>query len=119
MPEPAGESVWDFDVFVSSRHRLSPVFLKLWEAANRRLSEEGVQCACSRISAFNPRSRAAHERLGANRVGGVVFLCVGQWQLKLGATRPLLHVSRTASGPLIHVRCADGEGRRAGRGEHG
>lgn len=77
-PEPPDESVWDFDVFVSSRHRMSPVFLKLWEAANRRLSEEGVQCACSRISAFNPRSRAAHERLGANRVGGVVFLCVGQ-----------------------------------------
>ena len=104
-PEPAGASVWDFDVFVSPRHRLSPVFLKLWETANRRLAADGVKFVCSRISAFNPRSRAAHEQLGAERVGRVVFVCVGQWQLKLGGTPPLLHLSLTVSRPLIRVGC--------------
>ena len=86
-PEPLGASVWDFDVLVAPQHRLSPVFLKLWQVAGILLREEGVAYACSRISAFNPRSRAAHVRLGAQRAGVALFLCAGICQLEI-VTRP-------------------------------
>lgn len=106
-PEPVGASVWDFDVFVAPRHRLSPVFLKLWQEANRLLQREDIVCACSRISAFNPSSRAAHHRLGAQRQGGVVFLCIGPWQLALGPSARLPSVSFGTTRPVIRVGLAD------------
>lgn len=103
-PEPPGAAVWDFDVYVAPRHRLSPVFLKLWDEANRRLQADGVSHACSRISAFNAASRAAHGRLGAVRAGWALFVCIGWCQFASASSGPVLHASGAgASRPLIRV----------------
>ena len=104
-PQPPGESVWDYDVYVAEKHRLSPVFLRLWQAANERLHAEGVRRSCSRISAFNPASRGSHARLGALRVGGATFLCLGPWQLTAATVAPYVHLSLSPrTRPLIELQ---------------
>jgi len=63
------ESVWYFDVYVEPKFRLSPVFLKLWDAAASKLISEGCHWSFSRISAFNAMSLASHKRMGAKVFG--------------------------------------------------
>lgn len=104
-PLPPGKSVWDYDVYVAGKHRLSPVFLRLWQAANERLHAEGVRHSCSRISAFNPASRGSHARLGAQHVGSAIFLCLGPWQLTTATVAPYLHISLDSrTRPLIELQ---------------
>lgn len=103
-PVPANQSVWDYDVYVAKKYRLSPVFLKLWQDANGLLYREGIRHSCSRISAFNPASRGSHERLGANKVGWAIFLCLGPWQLMTASHRPFVHLSFSErSQPILSV----------------
>jgi hypothetical protein len=107
-PEPPEECVWDYDVFVAEKHRLSPVFLKLWQAANELLSAEGVRWSCSRISGFNPASRGSHARLGATKVGSAVFLVLGKWQFMLASRAPFVHASFSEhSRPVLRVRAPE------------
>jgi len=103
-PQPQGQSVWDYDVFVAERHRLSPVFLRLWQAANELLHVEGVHHSCSRISAFNPASRGSHARLGATKVGAATFLCLGSWEFMASTCKPFVYVSFSESSrPVVKV----------------
>ncbi|MDZ7803494.1 GNAT family N-acetyltransferase [Thiohalophilus sp.] len=104
-PLPEGQSVWDYDVYVAKKHRLSPVFLKLWQAANERLYAEGIHHSASRISAFNPASRGSHQRLGAHKTGWALFVCAGPWQGMLASCRPFVHLSLSpGSQPTLKVR---------------
>jgi hypothetical protein len=100
---PAPAAVWDFDVAVFDEHQLGFTFVRLWDEANRRLHAGGVRWTMSRISAFNPASRASHGRLGAVRLGSAVFLRCGRWQWTAATLRPFLHLSRCADS-MPHFR---------------
>ncbi|TFW14750.1 hypothetical protein E4L96_18885 [Massilia arenosa] len=87
-------AVWDFDVAVFGGHQLGFTFVRLWEEAYRRWHAHGVRWTMSRISAFNPGSRASHGRLGAIKLGSAVFLRCGRWQWTVATLPPFLHLSR-------------------------
>ena len=87
------DSVWDFDVYVAPQFRMGPTYLRLWDEANVLLQEANVRWTCSRISSFNTASRNAHARLGATRLAGAVFLCLGRWQLSFFTQGPYVHLS--------------------------
>lgn len=104
-PEPAETSVWDYDVYVADRYRLSPVFLKLWQEANSRLHAEGFRESFSRISAFNPGSHGSHARLGAKKIGWVTFIVIGSMQIMWASRTPFLHLSfNERRRPVLRLR---------------
>lgn len=82
-----GESVWDFDVYVAQEFRLGRTFTRLWEAANTLLYRDGKRASYSRIAPSNTKSLAAHQRLGAQRIATLSFVCFGrhQFMVKSGA----------------------------------
>lgn len=92
-PEPRERTAWDFDVYVGPEHRMSPVFLRMWDAANAYLRVQGVQWCVSRVDAFNTGSMAAHRRLGAAPVGWCVFVVLGRGQITVSSRHPWLHLS--------------------------
>ncbi len=102
VPAPA-RAGWDFDVEVLREHRLGFAFARLWDEANRLLAARGVLWSCSRISAFNAASLAAHKRLGALELGGAVFICCGSWQWMAATISPYVHLSR-GPGSFPHLR---------------
>lgn len=99
------DSVWDFDVYVEPKFRLSPVFLKLWDDASEHLLKDGCLYTFSRISAFNPMSLASHKRMGAETVGFAVFLCLGSVQVMMSNLFPFVHVSiNSQSFPVFNLK---------------
>jgi hypothetical protein len=93
VPLPANRSAWDFDVYVAPDFRLGLTFLRLWDQANRVLCENNIFWSCSRVSAFNVGSLAAHARLGTVFLGSAIFFCVGGCQLTFASTSPYFHLS--------------------------
>ncbi len=93
IPLPADRTSWDFDVYVAPEFRLGLTFPKLWEEANRMLSETGVLWSCSRISALNSGSLAAHAHFGIRPLGSAIFFCAGSWQITLAPMPPYFHLS--------------------------
>lgn len=93
----SAQAVWDFDVYVEPKFRLSPVFLKLWDAASAKLSSEGYCWSLSRISAFNAMSLSSHKRMGAQVVGWAVFMRAGAVQMTIASLSPFLHISFSES----------------------
>jgi hypothetical protein len=93
VPLPEGQSAWDFDLYLEPAHRNSVAFLKLWDEANRVLAARGIRWSLSRISAFNERSIASHQRLAARRIGTAVFVIIGSWQLSLASVKPFFFLS--------------------------
>jgi hypothetical protein len=87
------QAVWDFDVYVEPSFRLSPVFLKLWDAASAKLKSEACCWSLSRISAFNVMSMSAHKRMGAKVLGWSVFLTIGIVQFSIASFSPFFHIS--------------------------
>ncbi len=102
VPEPQGQAIWDFDVYVAPRYRFSPIFPCLWHVATKQLFSQGYRYSCSRISAFNPASLAAHRRLGAKIVDRRLFICFGRLELSLSRQSPRFYVSLKAS-PRVGV----------------
>ena len=102
-PVPAGRAVWDLGVHVNASHRLGRTFVRLWAAANQELRASGAVWSLSRISAFNPSSISAHERLGAVPIGAATFLCLGGLQLMVASRRPFVHISWGGAGPLLRL----------------
>lgn len=114
VPLPKGEAAWDFDVYIAPQHRTSAVFLRLWDDANRLLRSKGVSWSFSRVSAFNPLSVASHSRMGANRIGAVIFATFGPWQLSVASVRPYLFLSlNSASVPVFRLNAEPAPGRGA------
>ncbi|MFP4560546.1 MAG: N-acetyltransferase family protein [Thiohalorhabdus sp.] len=103
---PGGAAVWDYDVYIDPRRRLSPVFARLWDEAAARFRAAGVQGTFSRISAFNTPSLASQYRLGGRKWGTVTFLRVGNWQLAVSSLAPRLHLSRRAE-PVFQMEMPD------------
>lgn len=90
---PAGCAVWDFDVYITSRWRMSRLFARLWERAHAQLRTEGMRWTLSRIDAFNAGSLAAHSKLGARILGRGWFLVVGHMQLSVLSMAPFIHLA--------------------------
>lgn len=103
-PFPTGQAAWDFDVYVAPDFRFGLTFPRLWDEANRILSENGVRWSCSRISAFNAGSLASHARLGTLSLGSAIFFCAGRWQITLASIFPYFHLSsRPDSFPEFRI----------------
>ena len=102
IPEPHGQAIWDFDVYVAPRYRFSPIFPCLWHVATQQLFAEGYRYSASRISAFNPASLAAHQRLGAKIVGHRLFVCFGRLELSFSRQSPRCAITFKAS-PRVTV----------------
>lgn len=90
----AAASAWDFDVWVRPDARLGFTFARLWDEANRLLAARAVDWSCSRISAFNHGSLAAHGAIGTVALGSATFLRCGRWQWMLATRAPYFHLSR-------------------------
>ena len=104
IPLPQRKAVWDYDVYVKPRYRLSPIFARLWDEANRLLRERKIKWTISRISAFNPGSISSHARMDSIRVGFAVFICVGNAQFMIASVYPYVHIScRKTSYPHIYL----------------
>jgi hypothetical protein len=96
------EAVWDFDVYVEPKYRLSPAFMKLWDETSRRLVDEGCCWSLSRISAFNPMSLSSHKRMGAKIIGWALFVEIGNIQITIASLKPFLHLSfKQSSFPVF------------------
>ena len=107
-PLPEGKAAWDYDVYVDTSHRLSMVFPRLWDEANRLMRSRKVTFSMSRISAFNPGSLSSHRSLGAQKITALLFLCFGRFQIMFSAVRPFLHLSMTAEDiPHVRISSAD------------
>lgn len=103
LAEPAS-SAWDYDVHVEPDFRLGRTFARLWEAANRHLSANGVRWTFSRISGFNPVSLRTHARLGIRPLFSATFLRFGGTQLTFAGAPPYLHLSLSvASRPTLRL----------------
>lgn len=99
---PADQAVWDFDVYVEPKFRLSPVFLKLWDEASTKLTQKGSRWSFSRISAFNAMSLSSHKRMGAYVVGWAVFAQFRQTQICIASMKPFIHLSTSEfSSPVF------------------
>jgi hypothetical protein len=103
LPDAPG-AVWDFDVYVEPSLRMGRTLARLWKAVDAQLVQEGVRWSFSRISLFNPPSITTHERLGAQRVGWAVFLCIGPAQLAVFGMAPYLHFSIGGRPPTLRLR---------------
>lgn len=105
QPEPAGNTAWDFDIFVAPKHRLGYTFARLWDEANALMRTRGVHWCMSRISAFNPASLTPHSRMGSQPAGSVIYVVLFDYQFMLATVRPYIHVSLTEqSCPTVMVR---------------
>lgn len=101
---PETGMVWDYDVYIFPKNRLSFAFPKLWQDVNHYLFENGYRWTASRISAFNPESIRAHKRLGGEITGSALFLLAGGLQVMLSTFYPYIHVSLRGTGvPAIDV----------------
>lgn len=87
-------SAWDFDVWVDPEARLGATFARLWDSAHALLRERAVHWSCSRISAFNSASLAAHAAIGTVAMGSATFLRCGRWQWMCATRPPYVHLSR-------------------------
>lgn len=96
------DCVWDFDVFVVPRRRFGHTFSRMWQAVDRDLAVSGFRWTMSRISQFNRASIAAHERLGAIRIGTAMFLRLGPLQLGWHLGRPSLCIGKFGR-PGLHL----------------
>lgn len=104
VPTPADRVGWDYDLHVPPRERGGVVFAALWDGANAALGASGRAWTASQVSAFNGASIRAHRGLGAQRVGSVLFLCLGPVQLTVATVAPFLHLSlRAGAAPTIVV----------------
>ncbi len=91
--KPTGCYAWDYDVYIVPKARLGYAFFRLWETASSHLVAQNYKATISRIDAFNVHSIRSHERLGAKRVGTLLFICIGPCQLMLGTHAPYIHLS--------------------------
>jgi hypothetical protein len=104
---------WDYNLYIVEDARGGLLFAALWDAANEELRKLGYQGTATMTSAFNGPSLQAHSRLGARRIGGVLFFSVGPLQLAFSSLRPRVHFSGPTSRPVYEIPRPDdiGEGR--------
>lgn len=103
IPMPEGKAAWDFDVYLDPEYRSSYALARMWDEANAYLRQRNVEWSFSRISAFNPGSLHAHQRLGAEHLGTATYIRLGDWQLTVTTLPPFFHFS-TGGSSVPYVR---------------
>lgn len=102
--DPKANGVWDYDVHVEPQFRLGRTFARLWDEANRRLSEQGFRWSFSRISAFNVQSLQSHKKLGLKVLSSLTFFCFGPLQIMVSSCAPYINMSWKRIGrPVVRV----------------
>lgn len=86
-------SVWDFDVYISPKYRMGFAFMRLWDEVFSLFRTENIKYTYSRISAFNPASRASHKRLGARSLFYISCFVVGPVQFTFSRKMPIFGVT--------------------------
>lgn len=76
-------AMWDFDVVILPRYRLTPAFIALWKHAQLWMHAQGVRWVFSRIAVTNKNSLTVHQKLGGNPIGRLIFLKFGAIQFCL------------------------------------
>ena len=92
LAQPEG-SAFDFDLYVFPEHRMGIGFMAIWHSANEFLRQRNIKATFSRITRFNLASRRAHARLGARRIGRMLFLKLWGLEFILAGVAPFLAVS--------------------------
>ena len=102
-------AAWDFDVFVTPKKRLTPLFAILWDTADSWMKERNIQYSLSRISAHNSNSLRSHEAAGAKPIGWALAINLKDWQFAFSSHSPRFHVSRSVKdgGPDWHFDPAE------------
>lgn len=114
LDDPAA-CVWDYDVHVEPAFRLGRTMARLWAQVDAGLAAQGVRWSCSRISAFNAASLAAHARLGIVDLGAAVFVVLGPVQAAWLPGRRLPRMSWSDRGaPVLRVPAPASGVRHAG-----
>jgi hypothetical protein len=92
-PQPSGRTAWDFDMWIAPDERLGLAFSRLWDQCNSYLRERGIAWTCSRVSAFNPASLKAHERLGMRVMHALLYLGAGPVEMLIANVAPYFALS--------------------------
>ena len=100
---PRDGTAWASDIFIVDDARGGLIFAELWDGADAVLREKGFRWTVSGTSAFNGVSLQAHERLGAYRIGRIVFLRLGSLQVTFSTLRPHFHVASPSGKAPVFV----------------
>ena len=87
------DRVWDYDIFVFPKYRISRLFLRLWQTSEQYLLDQGYKSTLSRIMAYNRPSVRSHQGLGAKKIGWSCFICIFQFQILISSMKPYFHIS--------------------------
>jgi hypothetical protein len=102
-------TAWDFDMWIAPDERLGLAFARLWSECNSYLREHGVSWTCSSMSAFNPASLKAHQRLGMRVMHSVFYLGAGRVELLIADVAPYFVLSFSPRKfPVIEVAAPAG-----------
>lgn len=102
---PKHQTVWDFDVYILPEFRFGRAFSRMWDAVESLLVEEGKYWCLSRIDVFNVPSMRAHQRRGAIKIGELVCVRSGGFQILLGTVAPYAHATyQDRHMPRVEVR---------------
>ncbi|GEM_PF-6791501 len=99
-----GNAVWDYDVYITPKKRLSILFAALWDTADNWMKERNITNTLSRISAYNSQSIRSHEKAGAKQIGWLIVLEKNDWQISITNKSPWFHYSSNSKngGPILH-----------------
>ncbi|MEQ8496921.1 MAG: hypothetical protein RLW42_22105, partial [Gammaproteobacteria bacterium] len=85
---PAHGMAWDSNLYIMPDARGGFIFALLWDAANAWLREHGYRWVATQTSAFNGASLQAHQRMGSRRIGWMLYLLLGRWQVTFSSLTP-------------------------------
>lgn len=100
------DAIWDFDVFVIPKKRLTPLFAALWDTADNWMLEQNINKSISRILAYNSSSIKSHTSAGASKIGWLIALSRNNFQLTLYSLAPFIHISTSKEnlGPQLKFK---------------
>src|SRR5687767_15027580 len=104
---PQAGMAWDSNLFIVEDARNGLIFVALWDEANAVLREKGYRWSATQTAAFNGPSLQADKRLGATRIGRIVYLLIGRWQVTCSTLAPRFHACRrSGAGPVFVLPAA-------------
>jgi hypothetical protein len=100
---PGTGMAWDSNLFIVEDARAGLIFVALWDSANEFLREKAYRWCATQTAAFNGPSLQAHGRLGARRIGRIVYVLLGPMQVTFSSLRPHFHVSGASGRAPVFV----------------
>ncbi len=98
-------AIWDYDVFVIPKKRLTPLFAALWDSADNWMIEQNIDKSISRILAYNSSSIKSHTSAGAKKIGWLIALSKYRLQLTFYSLPPFIHINTSGKeGPSLRFK---------------